>query len=396
MFKQKSLALFITPILLIGAMLLITPPLLAESRHHNRAETQQRQWNQHRNIATQESTQPQIDTTNSSQNRNQSQANPNREPRRNDSQRNVQPRSSDSQSKRPVRTDNRSHSNNSRRSEHRPSGQQVPRHESSSPKTWPQHDKKHKGDKTNKKHSLPANKKPKSSHNRYPKWQQSEPKFNQKPHHNNFAKKHRHSNRHRPNHHLYKRHKYVYFNTPWYNTWFLAPIPRHYHRHGYHVRVLPRNYLRLVVYGFPYFYYSGIYYRSFDSGYIVVAAPLGAAIKELPVGFIAFTIGDLDYYFVNETYYIWNDSQQAYVVVAKPTGADEAIKVATTDRLYIYPEKGQDENQQAKDRYECHRWAVTESGVDPSLEEQQFSLEENKEYKRAISACLEGRDYSVR
>jgi YMGG-like Gly-zipper len=34
--------------------------------------------------------------------------------------------------------------------------------------------------------------------------------------------------------------------------------------------------------------------------------------------------------------------------------------------LYIYPNKGQSAEQQSRDRYECHTWAVQQTGVDPT------------------------------
>ena len=34
--------------------------------------------------------------------------------------------------------------------------------------------------------------------------------------------------------------------------------------------------------------------------------------------------------------------------------------------LYIYPNKGQSAEQQARDRYDCHTWAVQQTGVDPT------------------------------
>ena len=34
--------------------------------------------------------------------------------------------------------------------------------------------------------------------------------------------------------------------------------------------------------------------------------------------------------------------------------------------LYIYPNKGQSQEQQSRDRYECHLWAVQQSGYDPT------------------------------
>jgi hypothetical protein len=35
--------------------------------------------------------------------------------------------------------------------------------------------------------------------------------------------------------------------------------------------------------------------------------------------------------------------------------------------LYFYPERGQGDEQQDRDRYECYRWAVRETGSDPGM-----------------------------
>lgn len=40
---------------------------------------------------------------------------------------------------------------------------------------------------------------------------------------------------------------------------------------------------------------------------------------------------------------------------------------AQNGEMFIYPTKGQNQQQQAKDRFECHTWAVQQSGFDPSL-----------------------------
>src|SRR5215475_3984614 len=39
---------------------------------------------------------------------------------------------------------------------------------------------------------------------------------------------------------------------------------------------------------------------------------------------------------------------------------------AQSQQMYIYPTKGQSQEQQDKDRYECHAWAVQQTGFDPS------------------------------
>jgi len=204
-------------------------------------------------------------------------------------------------------------------------------------------------------------------------------------HYKRYSKKHR-----RPHH--YRPHE-----TYHYHTRYLAPIRHHYIPRGYRLRYLPRSYIRIVIGSLPYFYFGGVFYQHYHDGYIVVGGPIGARVSVLPLGFIVFGLGNFTYYYINDTYYLWDDADEVYVVVEKPVGADEAIAEATAERLFVYPNRGQSEERQAKDRYECHQWAVRESGVDPSLwDQQEITYEDNRNYKRAISACLEGRDYTVK
>jgi len=39
---------------------------------------------------------------------------------------------------------------------------------------------------------------------------------------------------------------------------------------------------------------------------------------------------------------------------------------ALAQQLIVYPSQGQSQDQQDKDRYECHTWAVQQSGFDPT------------------------------
>ncbi|MDX1400817.1 MAG: glycine zipper domain-containing protein [Kiloniellales bacterium] len=50
------------------------------------------------------------------------------------------------------------------------------------------------------------------------------------------------------------------------------------------------------------------------------------------------------------------------LIVIAGMGREEAFGQS----LIIYPAKGQSEEQQSKDRFECHSWAVDQSGFDPS------------------------------
>ncbi len=40
---------------------------------------------------------------------------------------------------------------------------------------------------------------------------------------------------------------------------------------------------------------------------------------------------------------------------------------AQSGQMFIYPKNNQNQAQQDKDRYECHRWAVQQTGFDPSI-----------------------------
>jgi len=52
-------------------------------------------------------------------------------------------------------------------------------------------------------------------------------------------------------------------------------------------------------------------------------------------------------------------------VVAPPRPASPPAVAQPT--MYFYPELSQDEARQDRDRYECYRWAVGKSGVDPGM-----------------------------
>lgn len=205
---------------------------------------------------------------------------------------------------------------------------------------------------------------------------------------------HRHD--HHPHYWDSHRHRYDYAYYYWYYNYFLSPIYWPYYRIGYVIPVLPSNSVRVMVGSNIYYFYAGVFYQPRGADYVAVKAPTGAILKGLPAGVVAFSLGLTTYYMLNDVYYLWNPDEEGYVVVEKPQGADEAIKAATHDRLVAKPIKGQDAEQQARDRYECHRWAVSQSGIDPTLEDVDYPEVKNQEYKRAIAACLEARDYEIK
>ena len=72
----------------------------------------------------------------------------------------------------------------------------------------------------------------------------------------------------------------------------------------------------------------------------------------------------------------------------------------TTGQMFIYPRSGQSEQQQAKDRYACHSWAMSQTGYDPTqptggVPESQAN-QKHSDYQRAMGACLDARGYTVK
>ena len=77
-----------------------------------------------------------------------------------------------------------------------------------------------------------------------------------------------------------------------------------------------------------------------------------------------------------------------------------SVTPPSTERIFIYPRQGQSEELQAKDRYECHRWAVNQTHYDPTqptsgIPEAQVN-QMRADYQRAMGACLDGRGYTMR
>lgn len=168
---------------------------------------------------------------------------------------------------------------------------------------------------------------------------------------------------------------------------------RHYPPRDRVVKVLPPRNRPLTVRGKRYFYRRGVFYRPSGPGLVVIPAPIGAIVSVLPPGYVTLYIGTVPYFYANLTYYLWDRDAIGYRVVEKPADTDTATTVP--NELFVYPMAGQSKEQLAKDRYECHAWAVDQTGYDPSAGE---VLEDvaRSDYNRAMTACLEARSYSVK
>ena len=78
-----------------------------------------------------------------------------------------------------------------------------------------------------------------------------------------------------------------------------------------------------------------------------------------------------------------------------------SVTPSATERLFVYPRQGQSEELQAKDRYECHSWAISQTGYNPTQPSAGDMTEARRnqmraDYQRAQGACLDGRGYSTK
>lgn len=173
----------------------------------------------------------------------------------------------------------------------------------------------------------------------------------------------------------------------------------HYPAPGAPVRVVPPGARWVVWGGVNYRFFDGVWYAPGRSGFVVVRPPIGLMIGELPPLATAITIAGIAYLYANGVYYRERPGM-GYEVVSPPV--DGVPQATGPDRTYVYPRNGQSAQQQASDEYECHRWAVSQTGFDPTAAATSAvvstvpSPAQRSDYQRARTACLEGRGYTVR
>jgi hypothetical protein len=136
----------------------------------------------------------------------------------------------------------------------------------------------------------------------------------------------------------------------------------------------------------------------------------------LPAFCATYWWNSVPYYYYNDVYYTYDPSASGYVVTTPPPaldsdtssgGGDGAGPAAAEqappagypanaptappvngDGLFAYPKNGQSDQQQSTDRTECGQWAGAQTGADASAAG-------SMDYRRALTACLQGRGYSV-
>jgi hypothetical protein len=85
---------------------------------------------------------------------------------------------------------------------------------------------------------------------------------------------------------------------------------------------------------------------------------------------------------------------------AAPPAPTSTPGLARLDNLTVTPKNGQTQEQMWSDRYECHGWAKAQSSFDPTLPAPSGLTPDEitsrrEQYRRALSACLEGKGYAV-
>jgi hypothetical protein len=186
---------------------------------------------------------------------------------------------------------------------------------------------------------------------------------------------------------------YTYYDARWNHRHYYPP-------RGYYYPYAPYGAVRIRHHHHHYYYGGGIWYAPRGVGWVVVAPPIGVFVSLLPSFYTTVWFGGIPYYYANDAYYVYRERERAYEVVQPPYGAQATTVSPAAEDIYVYPRQGQSQEQTDIDRYECHRWAADETGFDPTRADGGVGADQanaaRNEYQRAMTACLEGRGYSVR
>jgi hypothetical protein len=214
---------------------------------------------------------------------------------------------------------------------------------------------------------------------------------------------------------------------------------RHGHDHVYPdrgavVRDVPRGATVVNYAGVSYRFADGVWFEPRGPVYIVVAPPIGLLVPEVPTFATPIESGADTYLYANDTYYRSRPGLPGYEVVNAPpdVGAPDSVEEPTLRPLapdtpdpltaapaaqpiataaaelpsrmpgtarYIYPRNGQSTERQARDRGECYRFALGQTGYDPlrpigTLPAQRVDRRSN--FSRAEEACFDALGYTVR
>ncbi len=157
---------------------------------------------------------------------------------------------------------------------------------------------------------------------------------------------------------------YYGYGNGWGGTYYRAGLYA-----GLFVPFLPFGYATYWQGAAPYYYYDNVYYVSDRGGYREVEQPLTEAVISAP--------------------------SPAPVVAAPPVlNGPAPTYVNQPGQLFAYPRNGQTTTQATFDRIECERWGSQQTGFQPTITP--VDAAKKNDYQRAVSACLEGRGYTVK
>ena len=187
---------------------------------------------------------------------------------------------------------------------------------------------------------------------------------------------------------------------------------RYYPRRGSVVNALPPGYSRYRYRSNYFYFYGGTWFRNVGLNFVVTLPPAGIYISALPPDYSTLWIDATPYYYANGVYYAQAPDNMGYVVTDPPLGLETATIQAPpaafvvpspdsgfgaaveSEPLYVYPRNGQSEAQTMKDRNECNQWATGQTGYDPAIS--LMDDQQRSNYRRAVSACMDGRGYTVK
>jgi hypothetical protein len=120
----------------------------------------------------------------------------------------------------------------------------------------------------------------------------------------------------------------------------------------------------------------------------------------LPLAYATYWYGGVPYYYANDVYYTYNPDYEGYVATDPPPVGESdgsapqggAAIAPPQDggsipgQVFMYPKNGQSAEQQAQDKAECQQWAAQQAGQ---------AAQNGADYRRAMTACVEGRGYSA-
>ena len=173
----------------------------------------------------------------------------------------------------------------------------------------------------------------------------------------------------------------------WPNVWFSPGW-------AWYLPVLPLGYATFWWGGVPFYYWNNLYYTwsPANNGYVVTDPPPAAGAA---AGDNSWDQAQGGAYESAQPYMVDPAQQGAGAAPAQPGAAPAPPPGGgTAGDVYLYPRNGQSEAQQQNDRYECHGWAVNQTGFDPTRPGAQPGSD--TEYRRAMIACLDARGYSAR